>query len=164
VTHDTTRPAKVVHVGKIGKDTLAGAMFIAIGLAFAVAASDYTIGTALRMGPGYFPLVLGGLLVLLGVLTVVKGFVAPDEGELGPVPWRALALLLGAVVFFGYAVRGLGLLPTLFLTTFLAAFAGYRARLMRALVTATGLTVMCWLIFVEALQLRLPLLGTWIGG
>ena len=147
---------------RIGKDFFAGATFVAFGLAFAIAASGYSLGTPLRMGPGYFPLVLGGLLVLLGVLTVVKGFVAPDEGELGRVPWRSLALLVAAIVFFGFAVRGLGLLPTLFLTTFLAALAGFKVGIVPAAVTATGLTVLCYLIFILALQLRLPLLGTWI--
>ncbi len=148
---------------RIGKDVFAGATFIAFGLAFAIAASGYSLGTALRMGPGYFPLALGGLFVLLGVLTVVKGFVAPDEGEVGRVPWRSLALLVAAIVFFGFAVRGLGLLPTLFLTAFLAALAGFRVGVVTAAVTAVGLTVLCYLIFVLALQLRLPLLGTWIG-
>ncbi len=149
---------------RIGKDFFAGATFIAFGLAFAVAASGYSLGTPLRMGPGYLPLVLGGLLVLLGVLTVAKGFVAPDEGELGRVPWRSLALLVAAIVLFGFAVRGLGLLPTLFLTTFLAALAGFRVGVVPAAVTAAGLTVLCYLIFILALQLRLPLLGTWIAG
>ncbi len=148
---------------RIGKDFLAGAVFIAFGLAFAVAASDYSLGTALRMGPGYFPLVLGGLLVVLGVLTVVKGFVAPDEGEVGRVPWRSLALLLGAVLFFGFTVRGLGLVPALFVTVLLAALAGFQVRLVPALVIATVLTALCYLIFVLALQLRLPLLGTWLA-
>jgi len=149
---------------RIGKDVLAGAVFIAFGLAFAVAASDYSLGTALRMGPGYFPLVLGGLLVVLGVLTVVKGFVAPDEGEIGRVPWRSLALLMGAVLFFGFTVRGLGLVPALFVTVLLAALAGFQVRLVPALVIATGLTALCYLIFVVALQLRLPVLGIWLGG
>ncbi len=148
---------------RIGKDVFAGAIFIAFGLAFAIASSGYSRGTALRMGPGYFPLALGGLFVLLGVLTVVKGFVAPDEGEVGRVPWRSVALLVAAIVFFGFAVRGLGLLPTLFLTAFLAALAGFSVGVVKAAVTAVGLTVLCYLIFVLALQLRLPLLGTWIG-
>ncbi len=151
-------------MSRSSKDLCAGATFIAFGLAFALAASGYSLGTLLRMGPGYFPLVLGGMLVLLGVLIVVKGFIAPDDGELGTVPWRSMALLVAAVIVFGFAVRGLGLLPTLFVTTFLAALAGFRVSLVTALVTAAGLTVLCYLIFVLALQLRLPLLGTWIGG
>lgn len=147
---------------RIGKDFFAGVTFIAFGAAFAFAASGYSVGTPLRMGPGYFPLALGFLLVLLGALTVVKGFVAADEGELGPVPWRSLALLVTAIAVFGFAVRGLGLLPTLFVTSFLAALAGFRVGVVPAAVTAAGLTLLCYLIFILALQLRLPLLGTWI--
>lgn len=149
---------------KIGKDTLAGATFVVLGLVFAVAASRYAIGSTLQMGPGYLPLVLGGVLVLLGVLIVVKGVVAPDEGELGPVPWRSLGLLVAAVLFFGFAVQGLGLVPTLFGTTFLAAFAGFGIGVVRAAVIAGGLTALSYLIFVLLLQLRLPLFGYWLGG
>ena len=148
---------------RIGKDSLAGATFVALGLAFAIASSQYTIGTALRMGPGYFPLVLGGVLVVFGALIVVKGIVAPDADDVGPVPWRSLGLLVAAVLFFGFAVQGLGLVPTLFVTIFLAAFAGFKIGAVRAAVIAGGLTALCYLIFVLALQLRLPLFGPWVG-
>lgn len=149
---------------KIGKDALAGATFIAFGLAFAVAASGYELGTPLRMGPGYFPLVLGGLLVLLGVLSIAKQFTAPDEDEIGGVPWRSLLTILGALVFFGWSIRGLGVIPALFVTSFLAALGGYKINLPLALATATGLTLLCYVIFILALQLRLPMYGPWVGG
>ena len=68
------------------------------------------------------------------------------------------------MLFFGFAVRGLGLAPTLFATTLLAAFAGYQVGVVRSMAIALGLTVLCYLIFVLALQLRLPLFGPWIGG
>ena len=149
---------------KIGKDFLAGATFIAIGLAFAIGASGYETGTLLRMGPGYFPLVLGGLLALLGALSIGKQFTAPDEDEIGGVPWRSLATILGALLFFGFTIRGLGVIPALFVTSFLAALGGYKVNLVLALATALGLTVLCYLIFILALQLRLPLYGPWLGG
>ena len=146
----------------VGKDSLAGATFVAFGLAFAVGAARYDIGTPLRMGPGYFPLVLGGILVALGAAIVVKGVVAADGEPLGTVPWRSLGLLVAAIIFFGFTVRGLGLVPSLFVTTFLAAFAGFRIGVVRAALIGIGLTLLCYLIFVLALQLRLPLLGTWL--
>ena len=78
------------------KDILAGLIFLGFGAAFGYAATGYPIGTAFRMGPGYFPLLLAGALALLGAAIVVKGFAAAAaEGEIGPVPWRALVLLLG---------------------------------------------------------------------
>ena len=146
------------------KDLLAGAVFAGFGLAFAVTSSTYEVGSPLRMGPGFFPLALGGVLVLLGVLIAVSGYVAADGGEIGPVPWRALVLLLGAVLFFGFTVRDLGLAPALFVSVLLASFAGRGVRLVPALVIAATLTVLSVLIFVYALQLRLALLGPWLGG
>jgi hypothetical protein len=146
------------------KDLLAGATFVVFGLAFAVTSSTYEVGTLLRMGPGYFPLVLGSLLVLLGILIAVKGFVAADSDEIGPVPWKALALLVAALLFFGYTVRGLGVVPALLVTIFLSALAGHRARVVPAVVIAACLTALSVLIFIIALQLRLPYFGTWLQG
>ena len=151
-------------------DLLAGGMFAALGLAFAIGGSTYDVGSALRMGSGYVPLLLGGSLTLLGLLIAAKAFLGGDEHarkldeEREPVPWRQGALLVASVLFFGATVRGLGLAPTLFVTTFLAALAGHRTGVVRALVTAAGLTVLCLVVFVSLLQLRLPLLGTWLEG
>ena len=146
------------------KDLLAGAVFVGFGLAFAVTSTTYEIGSALRMGPGFFPLVLGGILVLLGVLIAVTGLVAAEGGEIGTVPWRALVLLIAAILFFGFTVRDLGLAPALFVAVLLAVFAGRNVRPVPALVIAASLTALSVLIFVYALQLRLPLVGPWLGG
>jgi hypothetical protein len=146
------------------KDLLAGLAFIGFGLAFAVGAAGYEIGTARAMGPGYFPLVLGGTLVVLGVVIIVKGFIAGEGAELGSVPWRAAALIVAALLLFGATIRGLGVVPSVFLTALLAGFAGRRTGVVAPVVIAVGLTVVSVLIFVEALQLPLPLFGPWIPG
>ena len=145
-------------------DIMAGLIFVAFGLAFAIASLRYELGTPLRMGPGYFPLVLGGILVLLGLLTVGKGLTAGAgaEGRFGNVPWRALVLIVVAVLFFGLTVRGLGLVPATAVTALLTALASYRTSILAAVAIAAGLTVLCVLIFVLALQLRLPLFGPWL--
>jgi hypothetical protein len=146
-------------------DVLAGLIFVAFGLAFAATSLTYELGTPLRMGPGYFPLVLGGILVVLGLLIVGKGFIpgANDEGRPGSVPWRALLLIVVAVLFFGLTVRGLGLVPATAVTVLLTALASYRTSILAAVAVAAGLTVLCVLVFVLALQLRLPLLGPWVS-
>ena len=149
---------------KARKDLLAGAVFAGFGLAFAITSTTYDIGTPLRMGPGFFPLVLGGILVVLGVSIAVKGLVAGEGGDVGPVPWRALVLLLAAILFFGFTVRDLGLAPALFVSVLLAALAGRGVRIVPAVVIAAGLTALSVLIFVVLLQLRLPLVGPWLGG
>jgi hypothetical protein len=145
-------------------DILAGLIFVAFGLAFAGASLRYELGTPLRMGPGYFPLVLGGILVLLGLLVMGKGFIPGSDGEvrLGSVPWRGLILIVVAVLFFGLTVRGLGLVPATAVTALLTALASSRTGILAAVAIAAGLTVLCVLIFVLALQLRLPLFGPWL--
>ena len=144
------------------KDLGAGGVFVAFGLAFALTARTYEVGSALRMGPGFFPLVLGSLLVLLGLAIAVKAFVAPERGELGPVPWRSAVLLVAAILFFGFMVRDLGVAPTLLVSVLLAALAGRGMRILPAVVIAGALTVLSVLIFIVALQLPLPLLGPWL--
>lgn len=154
-----------------GPDLLAGGIFVLLGLAFAIGGARYDVGSALRMGPGYVPLLLGGILTALGLVIVAQAFLGGDQHareladrERRPVPWLPAALLVAAVLFFGATVRGMGLAPSLFVTTFLAALAGHRTGVVRALVTAAGLTGLCLVVFVSLLQLRLPLLGTWLGG
>ena len=156
---------------KSRKDVLSGAVFVAFGLAFSVTASTYEVGSALSMGPGYFPVVLGGVLVLLGVLIAVQGLapgrfgaVEREPNTLGPVSWKAGALLVGALLLFGFTVRGAGLVPSLFVTVFLTAMAGRGVRVVPALVIAAALTALSVLIFVMVLQLRLPLIGPWLEG
>jgi hypothetical protein len=146
-------------------DVLAGVIFVAFGLAFGAASLRYELGTALRMGPGYFPLVLGGILVVLGLLTVAKGLIASPNAEerLAGVPWRALLLIVAAVLFFGLTVRGLGLVPATAVTALLTALASYRTGILAAVAIAAGLTVLCVLVFEFALQLRLPLVGPWLS-
>ena len=144
------------------RDIAAGLIFIGFGLAFAIAATGYPLGTAFRMGPGYFPIVLGGLLVVLGILVAVEGVLAGADVPIGSVPWQALVLILGSVLFFGVTVRGLGLVTSLFVTVLAAALASRRTTLVSALVISIGLTILCVLVFVEALGLTIPLFGPWI--
>jgi Tripartite tricarboxylate transporter TctB family len=145
-------------------DIVAGLIFVVFGLAFAITSLSYEMGTPLRMGPGYFPLALGGILVFLGLLIAGKGFISSSgaEGRISGVPWRALLLIVLAVLFFGLTVRGLGLVPATAVTAMLAALASSRTGILAAVAIAAGLTVLCVIVFVLALQLRLPLVGPWL--
>jgi hypothetical protein len=142
-------------------DVLAGAIFVAIGLAFVVGSLGYELGTLLRMGPGYFPLVTGGVLAVLGLVIVVKGLVAGEKIAFGRIPWRSVVMIVAAIVFFGLTIRDLGFVPTVAVTALLTALASYRIRPLTAVAVAAGLTVLSWLIFIVGLQLRLPLFGDW---
>ena len=139
------------------KDVLAGLVFVVIGLGFTVVAITYGIGRANQMGPGSFPLVLGLILTGLGAFIAARGLADGEEGPIGAVPWRAVVLVVGAVVVFGLTVRSLGLAPSTFLAAFMAALASPRTTLPNAVLIAVGLTVVSVIVFVFALSLRLPL-------
>ena len=149
-------------VGRALKDVLAGGIFIVLGLGFAIGSLTTEIGTPLRMGPGYFPLILGGILVVLGALIVGKGFIAGEGEAIGAVDWRALVFISAALLFFGLTIRGIGVIGALFGASLLAAAARSETSLREALVFAIALTVISVVVFIVALQLRLPLIGTWI--
>ena len=143
-------------------DIAAGSIFIVFGLAFALQSLTYEVGTPFRMGPGFFPLLLGVLMTVLGVMIVASGFVTDREEWLADVPWRGLVLITAAFIFFGLTVRGLGVVPSLFVTTALAGLASVRVRPLTAVLIAAGLTATSVIVFIVALQLRLPLFGPWL--
>ena len=144
------------------KDVLAGLTFVGFGLAFALGALAYDIGDPVRMGPGFFPLTVGVLLAILGVLIAVTRSSETDEAELTAPPWRAAGLILGAILIFGLTVRGLGLVPSIVVTALLTSLASQQTRLPVAVLLAVALTVVSVAIFVVALSVRLPLVGPWI--
>ena len=144
-------------------DVLAGGIFILFGSVFVVGSLGYGLGTPLRMGPGAFPLLVGATVAGLGLAIVVKGLIAGEVVSFGPIPWRAVAVIVLAVLFFGFTVRGLGFVPTSAVTALLTTMASTRVRLLTAVAVAAGLTVAATLIFVVGLQLRIPLWGPWLG-
>jgi hypothetical protein len=143
-------------------DVLVGGIFVLIGGAFAVGSLSYELGTPLRMGPGYFPLLVGAILAALGLGIVLKGLVAGEVVSFGTVPWRAVGVIVLALLFFGFTVRRLGFVPTSAVTALLTTFASTRVRPLMAVAVAAGLTLASTLIFVVALQLRIPLFGPWL--
>ena len=143
-------------------DCLAGLMFIGFGAAAVVIGRDYPMGSAMRMGPGYFPLSLGILLIVMGGIIAAKGFLAEAGEPIGGLALRPVILIVAAFIFFGVTVRGLGVVPALFITVLVAALARERTSPPLALATAASLTVVSVLLFIVALQLRLQLWGTWL--
>ena len=144
-------------------DILAGGIFVLIGGAFAVGALGYELGTPLRMGPGYFPLLVAAIVTVLGLAIVVKGLIAGEVISFGPVPWRAIAAIVLAILFFGLTVRGLGFVPASAVTALLTTMASSRVRPLGALAVAAGLTAAATLIFIGGLQLRIPVWGPWLS-
>jgi hypothetical protein len=143
-------------------DLAAGAIFVAFGAYFAFEAMGYEFGTPFRMGPGFMPVVLGGVLIALGIAVAAKGYGKPDTEAPAPWPWRGIALVLGTIIFFAATIRGLGFIPVVLISAFATALSSRRNDLLQALVIAVGLCLLCYLIFVVGLGLLVPLVGPWL--
>jgi uncharacterized membrane protein len=143
------------------RDLLLGAIFALIGAGFAIASRNLDLGTAQRMGPGLFPLILALVLLLLGIVIAAQSFFAVEEA-MGRVPWRGVILILAAPVLFGSTVQGLGLVGAVALAAATATFASQRAGLMLAALLTLGLTIFCVMVFSYGLGLPIPLRGTWL--
>jgi hypothetical protein len=143
------------------RDAATGAVFFILGAAFALAGRELDLGTSFRMGPGYFPLLLSIVLMLLGAIILAGAFSGLGE-PLGNVPWRGLMLVLLAPVVFGLSVRRLGLVPAILVTVLIALYASRRANILLALIMAAGLTLFCLAVFNYGLRLPLPLFGPWL--
>ncbi|WP_442578205.1 tripartite tricarboxylate transporter TctB family protein [Mesorhizobium sp. ASY16-5R] len=142
-------------------NALCGALFVAAGLFFAMQSLDLEIGTAFRMGPGYFPIVLSGVLILLGLIIVIQA--TRVEGEpVGPLAWRGMVLILPAPILFGLTVRGLGFVPAIFITSFIASFASTRMTVVMALVLSVLLTLFSVAVFSYGLGLPFERFGPWL--
>jgi hypothetical protein len=152
----------VLEVRRALKDVLAGSIFVLLGLAFALGSLAYDVGTPLRMGPGYFPLALGIVLIGLGLAIVVKGFLAGEAEAIGGLEWRAVVLITIALLFFGVTVRGLGVGLSLFGAVLIGALGRSRTTPVEAVAIALALTVLSIVVFIVLLQLRLPLTGPWL--
>lgn len=147
------------------KDLVAGTIFVAIGLFFVVASLQYRLGTPDRMGPGFFPLMLGLLLGLLGggvILGALRG--APQEGgRIGAINLRGLAIIVLATVVFGLLIQPLGLLATLAIGAAITSLAAPGMRPGIILINIGVQLVIGLGLFHLLLKLQIPLLPTFLG-
>lgn len=140
------------------RDLICGLAFIGLAILFGLRAMDYRLGTAARMGPGYFPLILAGVLLLLGIGVVVESLRRADRLHLNRAELRSAAAVLGSVVIFGLLIEPAGFLIAGTATAFACQLGSPRFRPVRALVSAAGLVAAAAALFIWALQLPLPLL------
>lgn len=145
------------------RDIGAGIMFVLAGGFFCVyALANLKLGTAFRMGPGFFPVLVGGLLLALGVATLVRGLLSSPASLAGGVSWRAVILITAAPVAFGLAIEPLGFLAALAFAAALSAYASVRMNLQMAAAVTLVLTVFSALVFSWGLGLPLRLFGPWL--
>jgi len=159
---------------KSQKDFYSGLMFMLIGGAFAWGATHYTVGTGARMGPGYFPLLLGIVLALLGAGILFYSLVEhTEDGEpIGKFAWRPIVFVLGANIVFGILLAGLpsfgipamGLILAIYALVIIASLAGDQFVLKDVLILATILSAGSYLAFIVLLKLQMPVWPTFITG
>ena len=159
---------------KSQKDFFSGLLYLVAGGAFAFGATNYNLGTAARMGPGYFPLLLGIMLAIIGVFIMFKSLtVETQDGEkIGKWAWKPLFFIIAGNVLFGILLGGLpsigvpamGLIVAIYGTTLVVSFAGDTFKLKEVLILATILSIGSYGAFVKLLNLQFPVWPTFITG
>jgi len=146
---------------RYNRDFFAGLLYIGLGALAMWIARDYPFGSALRMGPGYFPSVLGGMMIAFGVAVVLMG-VKNNEKIKGGWSIRALIVLPLAAVIFGYVMEHVGFIPALALLIPIAAASGNEFKWKEIIPLTIGLVVLSLAIFIWGLGLPYPLIkGLW---
>ena len=136
---------------------LSGLMFLVIGAVSIYIAQDYPMGSALRMGPGYFPIVLGGIIGLFGIYELISGVLKPEPIK-GNWSIRALIVLPISAVVFGILMEHAGFIPALIVLVFVSAAASSEFKWWEVALLAVGLTIACTGLFIYGLGLPYPLL------
>jgi hypothetical protein len=141
---------------RTSKDLVAGLLFFAIGLAAILVARNYPFGTAMRMGSGYFPTVLGGILVLFGVYLMARG--ARSRAQV-PIAWgwKPLGCIVLSLVLFGFLFPRFGLVPALTALFFTSAVGGREFRFKEVLALTVVMTAFAVIVFVYVLKLPFQL-------
>jgi hypothetical protein len=151
---------------KSQKDFFSGLMFMGVGGAFAWGATTYNVGEGARMGPGYFPLMLGILLAIIGAAITFTALVVETEGggKIGKWAWKPLFFIIMSNVVFGVLLAGIptfkipafGLIVAIYALVFIASMAEAGWKFKTTLILATVLAVGSYLAFVKALALQFP--------
>ncbi|MDP3169249.1 MAG: tripartite tricarboxylate transporter TctB family protein [Polaromonas sp.] len=156
------------------KDFFAGLMFMGVGVAFAWGATSYNVGTGARMGPGYFPLMLGVLMAVIGAAITFTSLVVETVGggKIGKWAWKPLFYVIAANVVFGILLAGLpaikfpafGLIVAIYALTFIASMAEAGWKFKTTFILASVLALGSYLAFVVALKLQFPVWPSFITG
>ena len=138
------------------KELVAGLMFVGIGVTAIVIASNYTLGTAARMGPGYFPRILGILMIVLGLILVLRAFKLEGD-RIPPWKWKPTLFVLGSVVLFGSIVKFLGMAISTVILIVLASAGSHEFRPKEAVISGVLLAALAVGVFIVGLSLQLPI-------
>jgi hypothetical protein len=147
-------------------DLISGLLLAGVGIVYgAMTLKTLTIGDAVAMGPGYFPIVLSGLLVLVGLINIAAGYIsASEEKGFGTIAWRGLFFLSVSTAFFAAFLDKLGLFIATTITVYLACQANRNITHLNALFVGVGVALFCIIIFHYLVALPIPIIGEWIIG
>jgi hypothetical protein len=143
------------------RDFWAGILFIVTGILFMILSRQYQLGTAAKMGPGYFPTILGGLMAVLGLMVLLPAFKGPQV-KVTRIELRMILLVLVAVAVYAMALPTLGFIVALFLLILISSFASHEFNLKTTLISSVVLLGFSWLVFVKGLELQFPFLPTFL--
>jgi hypothetical protein len=147
------------------KDFLTGVMFVLFGGAAVGMSADLTIGSAAKMGPGYFPLALGAFLIVLGVVILLQGLIWAKGLQAWPaLQLKPLAIVLLSVVLFSQILRPVGLLLSTAGLVVLASKASHEFRWQEALLNAAVLMAIVLVVFVYFLEFQIPIWPSFVAG
>ncbi len=142
------------------RDFWSGIMFAVVGLGFVVFAREYDMGTAQRMGPAFFPTVLGGLLALLGLVVAFKGWfkraVDGTDGTVGSFDWRAVGFVLGAVIVYALLLKPMGLVVAMVVLITIASLGSHEFRWIEIVALSAVMGLIVWAVFIYGLKLTIP--------
>lgn len=139
------------------RDLWAGVMFFVFGALFVVLSQQYQVGSAAKMGPGYFPTILGGLLALLGLVIFFDAFAKHNaELKIARVGWRELMLVLAAVALFAVLLPKFGMVISIVVLIGVSAFASHEFSIRDTVIATVVLILMSYLVFVKGLELQFP--------
>jgi hypothetical protein len=145
------------------KDFGAGIMYMVFGLFFALNALSYKMGTAAKMGPGYFPFWLGALLTALGFFVLLKSMSSKNtKEEIGGWNWKIVIWIAGSVVLYGLLLPTLGFMLSIFILVLISASASHEFTWKSTVLNAIFLVTFTYLAFVQGLNLQFPLLPTFL--
>jgi hypothetical protein len=144
------------------RDFWAGVLFIVTGILFMILSRQYQLGTAAKMGPGYFPTILGGLMAFLGLMVMLPSFKGPVV-KINRIELRMILLVLFAVAVYALTLPKLGFIVALFLLILISSTASHEFNLKTTLISSVVLLVFSWLVFVKGLELQFPFLPTFLN-
>ena len=147
------------------KDFWSGVMFFALGVLFIIWSREYQFGSAQRMGPGYFPTILGFLMAFLGIVVALPALSKKSPVvHVDKIGWRGLIIVLGAVLLYALTLLRLGFVVSLVLLMVISATASSEFNWKETILSTLVLGVFSYLAFVKGLELQFPVWPPFLTG